>query len=163
MTSWLNRLGHWLVVRPWWVWVTIVVVVGVLMILPLGLFVVSLAVAAQPSAHVYRVGRLQSGPPSDPNPTLEAFQQGLRDLGYVEGQNLVIESRYAEGREERLPDLAAELVRLKVEVIVAGGVVATRVAQHATRTIPIVMAGTSDPVGQGLVASLAHPGGTPQA
>src|SRR5882724_12721441 len=133
--------------------------IALLVTLALGLFVVSLAVAAQPSAHVYRIGRLHSGPPSDPNPTLEAFREGLRDLGYVEGQNLVIESRYAEGREERLPDLVAELVRLKVEVIVAGGVVATRAAQHATRTIPIVMAGTADPVGQGLVASLAHPGG----
>jgi putative ABC transport system substrate-binding protein len=104
-------------------------------------------------------GRLQSGPPSDPNPTLEAFREGLRDLGYVDGQNLVIESRYAEGREERLPDLVAELVRLKVEVIVAGGVVATRAAQHATRTIPIVMTGNFEPVGQGFVASLAQPGG----
>jgi putative ABC transport system substrate-binding protein len=89
---------------------------------------------------------------------LEAFRQGLRDLGYVEGQNLVIESRYAEGREERLPDLAAELVRLKVDVIVAGGP-AIRAAQHATSTIPIVMAVTGDPVQSGYVASLARPGG----
>jgi putative tryptophan/tyrosine transport system substrate-binding protein len=90
---------------------------------------------------------------------LEAFRQGLRELGYVEGQNLIIESRYAEGSEERLPDLAAELVRLKVEVIVAGGSSTIRAAQHATRTIPIVMAGSYDPVGRGLVASLARPGG----
>jgi putative ABC transport system substrate-binding protein len=90
---------------------------------------------------------------------VEAFRQGLRDLGYVEGQNLVIESRWAEGRLERLPDLAAELVRLQVEVIVAGGASAIRAAQHATHTIPIVMAGTSDAVASGFIASLARPGG----
>jgi putative ABC transport system substrate-binding protein len=90
---------------------------------------------------------------------LEAFRQGLRELGYVEGQNIVIEYRYAEGRDDRLADLAAELVRLKVDVIVAVSGVGTRAVQHATRTIPIVMAGASDPVGEGLVASLARPGG----
>jgi putative ABC transport system substrate-binding protein len=90
---------------------------------------------------------------------VEAFRQGLRDLGYVEGQNLVMEYRYMEGRAEQLPDLAAELVRLKVDVIVAGGTAAIRAAQHATRTIPIVMAVAYDPVGEGLVASLARPGG----
>jgi putative ABC transport system substrate-binding protein len=83
----------------------------------------------------------------------------LRDLGYVEGQNLIIEYRYAEGGEERLRDLAAELVRLQVEVIVAGGSAATRAAQQATRTIPIVMASSGNPVGLGFVASLARPGG----
>jgi putative ABC transport system substrate-binding protein len=100
-----------------------------------------------------------SSSPSSDNHLVEAFRQGLRDLGYVEGQNLVIEVRWAEGSEERLRDLAAELVRLQVEVIVAQGAAAIRAAQHATRTIPIVMAATSDPVGQGFVASLAHPGG----
>jgi putative ABC transport system substrate-binding protein len=83
----------------------------------------------------------------------------LRDLGYVEGQNLRIEYRYAEGSDARLRDLAAELVRLQVEVIVAGGSAATRAAQQATRTIPIVMASSGDPVGLGFVASLARPGG----
>jgi putative ABC transport system substrate-binding protein len=83
----------------------------------------------------------------------------LRDLGYVEGQNIAIEYRYAEGQLERLPELASELVRLQVEVIVAGGAFAIRAAQHATRTIPIVMAGTSDAVAAGFVASLARPGG----
>src|SRR5204863_2979555 len=92
-------------------------------------------------------------------PNLEAFRQGLRDLGYVEGQDLVIEQRYAEGSEERLHDLAAELVRLKVDVIVAAGSPAIRAAQHATRTIPIVMAAPPDAVAAGFVASLAHPGG----
>ncbi len=85
--------------------------------------------------------------------------QGLRDLGYVEGQNLVIEHRYAEGKFERFPDLAAELVRLQVDVIVTGGENAARAAQQATRTIPIVMMAGGDPVGARLVASLARPGG----
>jgi putative ABC transport system substrate-binding protein len=89
----------------------------------------------------------------------EAFRQGLRDLGYIEGQTVAIESRYADGRFERLPDLAAELVRLKVDVIVASPGEAAQAAQRATRTIPIVMAFAGDPVGSGIVASLAHPGG----
>jgi putative ABC transport system substrate-binding protein len=119
-----------------------------------------LATEAQQATTVYRIGRLSPGPPL---PALdrreEAFRQGLRDLGYVEGQNLVITYRYAEGNQERLRELAAELVRLPVDVIVAEGVAAIRAAQHATRTIPIVMAATSDAVGEGFVASLAHPGG----
>jgi len=131
-----------------------------LITLTLGLLVVSLAAGAQQATHVYRIGRLSSGhPPAGPDPNLEAFRQGLRALGYDEGQNLVIEYRYAEGNLERLPTLAAELVRLKVDVIVAVASAATRAVQHATRTIPIVMAGVSDPVGAGLVASLARPGG----
>jgi putative tryptophan/tyrosine transport system substrate-binding protein len=125
----------------------------------LGLRATPRAAEAQQATNVHRIGRLSAGSPTEPNPDLEAFRQGLRALGYVEGQNLIIESRYAEGSEERLPDLAAELVRLKVEVIVAGGSSTIRAAQHATRTIPIVMAGSYDPVGRGLVASLARPGG----
>jgi putative ABC transport system substrate-binding protein len=105
------------------------------------------------------IGRLVAGSSHSDSHLLEAFRQGLRDLGYVEGQNLVIEYRYAEGSQERLPDLAAELVRLQVEVIVAGGSNTIRAAQHATRTIPIVMAGTGDAVAFGFVASLARPGG----
>ena len=89
----------------------------------------------------------------------EAFRQGLRELGYVEGKNIVIEWRYAEGKLDRLPALAAELVRLKVDVIVTAGRIATRAAKEATDTIPIVMAQDSDPVGNGFVASLARPGG----
>ena len=110
---------------------------------------------------MHRVGRLLGvgSPSSGSDPSFEAFRQGLRELGYVEGQNLVIEDRYAEGSQERLRDLAAELVRLQVDVMVAEGAAAIRAAQHATRTIPIVMAATADPVGQGFVASLAHPGG----
>ena len=89
---------------------------------------------------------------------IEAFRQGLRELGYVEGKNIVIEWRYAEGKLDRLPALAAELVHLKVDVIVTGGPANPR-AKEATSTIPIVMAQDNDPVGKGLVASLARPGG----
>jgi putative ABC transport system substrate-binding protein len=90
---------------------------------------------------------------------MQAFQQGLRDLGYVEGQNLVMEYRYGEGKAERLREVAAELAQLPVDVLVAGGASGTRGAQRATRTIPIVMTGNYDPVGEGFVASLARPGG----
>jgi putative ABC transport system substrate-binding protein len=89
----------------------------------------------------------------------EAFRQGLRELGYVEGQNITIEYRYAEGKVERLPDLAGELVRLNVDVIVAGGTQAISAAKQSTSMIPLVMAVTADPVGSGFVASLARPGG----
>jgi putative tryptophan/tyrosine transport system substrate-binding protein len=89
----------------------------------------------------------------------EAFQHGLRELGYVEGKNIVVEWRSADGKLDRLPELAAELVRLKVDVIVTGGATATRPAKEATATIPIVMAQDGDPVGAGLIASQARPGG----
>ena len=89
----------------------------------------------------------------------EAFRQGLRELGYVEGQNIVIEWRFAQGKSDQVPRNAAELVRLKVDVIVTGGSTDTRAAKVATSTIPIVMTNESDPVGTGLVASLARPGG----
>ena len=133
---------------------------ALLLTLALGLSLTPLAAEAQPATHVYRIGRLSSGnPPAGPDPNIEAFRQGLRDLGYVEGQNLVLESRYAEGSDERLRELAAELVRLPVEVLMAAGTAAIRAAQHATRTIPIVMVGSYDPVMEGFVASLAQPGG----
>ena len=92
-------------------------------------------------------------------PRVEAFRQRLRELGYVEGKNIIIEYRYAEGKPERLPDLAAELVRLKVDVIVTTGVQPVLAAKKASATIPIVFAASSDPVGAGLVSSLARPGG----
>jgi putative ABC transport system substrate-binding protein len=137
-------------------------VIGLAVVLSL-VFASPVAEAQQPTKG-HRIGWLMADfrPPSPTGTfqaTEEAFRQGLRALGYIEGQNLVIEFRYAEGKAERLPDLAAELVRLQVEVIVAGGAPAIRAAQNATRTIPIVMAGTSDPVAQGFIASLARPGG----
>lgn len=129
--------------------------------LALGIFLVPLASDAQQPGKVYRIGRLTPGPPlPESNPSLEAFRQGLRDLGYVEGQNLVIEYRYAEGSEERLRALATELVRLHVDLIVAGGSAAIHAAQQASHTIPIVMATAAyDAVTEGFVASLARPGG----
>jgi putative ABC transport system substrate-binding protein len=114
---------------------------------------------AQQPGKVYRIGVLEQGGSPGPNPIYEAFRHPLRELGYIEGQNLVLENRFAEGRAERLPDFAAELVRLKVDVIVAGGTLGPLAAKHATGTIPIVLAAAGDPVGTGLVASLAKPGG----
>ena len=93
------------------------------------------------------------------SPSREAFLQGLRELGYVEGQTFTLVERYADGQQERLPELAVELVRLGVDIIFAGTSAAVKAAMNATRTIPIVMAGGGDPVGLGFVASLARPGG----
>src|SRR5262245_44921971 len=115
---------------------------------------------AQPAGKtVFRIGYLDGGSRSGNSVRAEAFRQALRELGYVEGQNIVIEWRYAEGDADRLPGLAAELVRLRVDVIVTGGAGATRPAKEATATIPIVMAQDSDPVESGFVSSLARPGG----
>ena len=122
--------------------------------------VVSGAVAhAQQPTKVTPIGYLTGASLSGQLARIEAFHQGLRELGYVEGKNIVIEYRYAEGKLDRLPALAAELVRLKVAVIVTGGGVITRAAKEATSTIPIVMTSDPDPVGSGFVASLARPGG----
>src|SRR5438552_4352151 len=119
-----------------------------------------LAAEAQQAGRVPRIGFLSLTSPSDRPPLLDAFRQGLRELGWVEGQNIVIDYRYAEGRIDRLPDLAAELVRLKVDLIVASaGTQAATAAKNATGTIPIVMIFVRDPVGTGLIASLARPGG----
>ncbi len=122
------------------------------------LFSVHLA-EAQQAKKVPRIGFLAAASPAALSARLDAFRQGLRELGYVEGKNIVIEWRYAEGKLDRLPVLAAELVRLKVEVIVTGGSTSTRPAKEATVTTPIVMAQDTDPVGSGFVASLARPGG----
>ena len=122
------------------------------------LFALCFPASAQQPKKVPRIGYLIVAFPSTSPPRTEAFRQGLRELGYVEGKNIVIEYRYAEGKADRLAGLAAELVRLKVDVIVTGGGTATRPAKEATSTIPIVMAQDSDPVGNGFVASLAHPG-----
>jgi putative tryptophan/tyrosine transport system substrate-binding protein len=114
---------------------------------------------AQQPTRVPRIGYLTASTPSGMSARVEAFRQGLRELGYIEGKNIVIEWRFAEGKLDRLPALAAELVRLKVDVIVTSAPPATRPAKEATSTIPIVMAQDSDPVGSGFVASLARPGG----
>ena len=117
----------------------------------------SLARAQQP-AKIFRIGILIPASASFFSARVDAFRQRLRELGYVEGKNIVIEYRYAEGKLERLPDLAAELVRLKVDVIVTAGS-ANSAAKKASATIPIVFANDTDPVGRGLVSSLARPGG----
>jgi putative ABC transport system substrate-binding protein len=114
---------------------------------------------AQQAKKVPRIGFLVPGSSSFATPLVDAFRQGLRELGWIEGHNITIDYRWAEAKPERLPDLAAELVRLKVDVIVTAGEPAVRPAQQATKTIPIVMASSSDPVGSGVVASLARPGG----
>ena len=122
-------------------------------------FVICGAVAeAQQPAGIPRIGILTPASASFYSARVEAFRQRLRELGYVEGKNIVIEYRYAEGKLERLPDLAAELVRLKVDVIVTAGP-AILAAKKASATIPIVFAAAADPVGSGLVSSLARPGG----
>ena len=115
--------------------------------------------AQQQAGKVPRIGFLRVTSPSDRPPLLDAFRQRLRELGWVEGQNIVIDYRYAEGRVDRLPDLAAELVRLKVDLIVSLGTQGVTAAKNATETIPIVMIAVRDPVGTGLIASLARPGG----
>ena len=125
----------------------------------LSLTVCGAEVDAQQPAKIPRIGFLSTPSLSIISPRIEAFGQGLRELGYVEGKNIVIEWRSAEGKLDRVPALAAELVRLKVDVIVTGGATDTRAAKEATNTIPIVMAQDSDPVGSGFVASLARPGG----
>src|SRR6266540_4591688 len=122
------------------------------------LVVADIAEAQQPKK-VPRIGFLGAAYPSTNAARIEAFRQGLRALGYVEGKNIIIEWRWAEGKPERLPDLAAELVRFKVDIIVTAGPAATGSAKEATSTIPIVMAQNSDPVESGFVASLTRPGG----
>ena len=123
-----------------------------------GLLAAPLAAEAQQAAKVARIGYLATDLAANLH-LREAFLQGLRDLGYVEGRSLVIEYRNAEGKSERLPALAAELVALKVDVIVAGGTPVALAAKQATTTLPIVFAGVGDPVASGLVTSLALPGG----
>jgi putative ABC transport system substrate-binding protein len=134
--------------------------VGCIVILTLSLLAAPLTADAQQAGKVPRIGYLEVTSPSDRPSLLAAFRQGLRELGWVEGQNIVIDYRYAEGRVDWLPDLAAELVRLKVDLIVASaGTQAATAAKNATETIPIVMIYVRDPVGTGLIASLARPGG----
>jgi len=130
-----------------------------IVMLVLVLVAAPLAADAQQTGKVHRIGYLSSGSSTAVPRVIEAFRQGLRELGWVEGQNIVIDYRFAEHRYDRLPDLAAELVRLKVDIIVAPATPAAAAAKNATGTIPIVMIGVGDPVGTGFIASLARPGG----
>jgi putative ABC transport system substrate-binding protein len=123
------------------------------------LFALCFPAEAQPPKKVPRIGYLLARDLASEFARSEPFRRGLRELGYVEGKNIVIEWRYAEGKLDRLPALASELARLKVDIIVSGGAVPTRAAKEATDTIPIVMTQDPDPVGSGFVASLARPGG----
>ncbi len=127
--------------------------------LTLALFAVPLAADAHQAGKVHRIGYLGATTASAHVRYVEAFRLGLRDLGYVEGKNLAIEYRWAEGKYDRLPNLAAELVRMKVDLIVTHGTPGSLAAKHATTTIPIVMALSGDAVATGLVASIAQPGG----
>ena len=124
-----------------------------------GLVIARSVAEAQSAAKMHRVGFLLGATGESVASLFHGLDEGLRDLGYVEGRNIVIEHRYADGRMERLPDLAAELVRLRVDVIVTGSNIHVAAVRRATTTIPIVMVFTADPVGAGFVASLARPGG----
>ena len=134
-------------------------------ITPITILVVALSLdlayfaQAQQPTKIPRIGYLSGSSPSTSPARRKAFQQGLRELGYVEGKNIMIEWRFAEGKRDRVRELAAELVSLKVDVIVTSGPGATHPAKEATQTIPIVMAQDPDPVGNEFVASLARPGG----
>jgi putative tryptophan/tyrosine transport system substrate-binding protein len=135
-----------------------------LLSIPVVVAVVLLALAviaeAQQPTKIPRIGYLDtSGDPSAPSDRLEAFRQGLRDLGYIEGKNILVEPRYAEGQLDRFPSRVAELVQLKVDVLIVSALPAIRAAKQATKTIPIVMVTLQDPVAAGLIDSLARPGG----
>lgn len=134
-----------------------VAVVKVIAALTLGLFATPLVAGAQQAGTVYRIGHLSAGGPS--NPYASVFEEALRARGWVTGKNLVIAYRYAEGKYDRLPGLAAELVRLQPQVIVTAAAAAAIAAKGATSTIPIVMWGVPDPIGERLIASFARPGG----
>ena len=125
-----------------------------------GMLAVAVMAEAQQPKKVPRLGYVTGGgDANNPGPNAEAFRQGLRDLGYIEGKNILVEYRYAEGISDRMPSLVAELVQLKVDVVVAAALPAISAAKQATKSIPIVMVTTQDPVARGLVDSLARPGG----
>jgi putative ABC transport system substrate-binding protein len=132
--------------------------VGLIVILALGILVAPFGSGAQPPTKVARIGFLSLFGDAQ-SPVVKAFRQGLRELNYVEGQNIIIEARWAEGNPYRLANVAAELVRLKVDVLVASRTLAIRAAKTATTAIPIVMVAAGDPVDTGLITSLARPGG----
>jgi putative tryptophan/tyrosine transport system substrate-binding protein len=135
-------------------------IVGLLVVL-VALAAFGVVATAQQPKKVSQIGYLSATDPASESTRAEAIRLSLRDLGYVEGQNIAIEYRYSEGKQDRQPELAAELVRLKVDIIVVtGGTGQTRAAKNATKTIPIIMVGAGrDPVEAGLIESLAHPGG----
>jgi putative tryptophan/tyrosine transport system substrate-binding protein len=133
--------------------------IGLAVVLALSLALAPFAIEAQQPGKVAHIGYLSPLSDARDSPNMEAFRQGLRDLGYVEGKTALINARYADGKLEILPELAAEIVRLNVDVIVAAPTPAVRAVQQATRTIPIVMAFSGDPVGEGFAAGLARPGG----
>jgi putative ABC transport system substrate-binding protein len=134
-------------------------IVGLIVLLALGLLAAPRPGPAQEAGKVYRIGFLGITPLAIASPTREAFRQGLRDLGWMEGHNLHLEWRWTDGEDERFPALAAELVQLQVDAIVVVTTAGTRTVMQATQTIPIVFTAVADPVGSGLVASLARPGG----
>ncbi len=133
--------------------------VGLIVTLVLGLLVAPLAAGAQPAGKAPLIGLLMGGSDSASTTRVEAFRQALRELGYAEGQNITLAYRYAAEKYTRLPDFAAELVQLKVNVLVVSGTPAALAAKRATGTIPLVLVEVGDPVGSGLVTSLARPGG----
>jgi putative ABC transport system substrate-binding protein len=130
-----------------------------LALVPAGLLAAPVAGGAQPAAKLWRIGFLDQGSLANNRLYVDGLRQGLADLGWVEGRTVFIESRFAEGKTDQLPQLAAELVRSKMDVIVTSTTPAALAAKHATTTVPIVIGFVADPVGSGIVASLAHPGG----
>jgi len=133
--------------------------VGLAVVLAVSLALAPLAAEGQQAGKIYRIGMLETTSMALNAANLNAFRQGLRELGYVEGRNFMIEYRSADGRRERFPELATELVRLKVDVILTRGTPAVMAAKNATGTIPVVMAASGDPLLSGVVAGLARPGG----
>src|SRR5262245_20968155 len=131
--------------------------IGLAVMLVLKLVLLPLAVEAQQPEKSYRIGFMRAGPP--PTAWVEAFQHGLRERGYVDGQNLVIEFRFTDGGLDQLPQLAEELVRSKVDIIVASGAPSALAAKQATTSVPIVVVGVYEPIDIGLIPSLARPGG----
>jgi len=130
-----------------------------LALVPAGLLAAPVAGGAQPAAKLWRIGYLDQGSEANNRLYVDGLRQGLGDRGWVEGRTIVIENRFAEGKTDQLPRLAAELVRSKVDVIVTSSTPAALAAKHATTTVPIVIGFVADPVGSGIVASLARPGG----
>jgi len=133
--------------------------IGLAVALAVGVLLTPLAAATQQTPKIARISYLSPSTPAAVAQNLEAFRRGLLDLGHVDGKTFLLEIRYAEARPERLPELARELVSLKVDLIVTATDVAIAAVSRETQTIPIVMANSSDPVGTGFVASLARPGG----